>query len=270
MKSIRCWGLGVRVLATLVPFALFAQFAVSQNQVRVYPPETQKSTPITIVVRQLSEITGERILLGDVADIKADTKTEDRLKHVFLGETPIIGLRRLITRESLITRLLAAGEKANGLTLVVPDGATAVRKGQTIASGPIVDAARAFARRQLGIDTDLIEKEPVREVPAPVGTIELAPVSMSDAGSTFSVFVSIRVGGKQVSTRTVRFAADLSQGVKQGQEVKLRLRSGGAVVELTGRAKSNAMVGQTVEVTTSLKTSHTGKVIAPGIVEVSL
>lgn len=137
-------------------------------------------------------------------------------------------------------------------------------------STQIADAARSYVIKQLGAEIELLEKDPVRDCQAPTGEVSIAPIALAYSTPTFSVTLSIRIDGKQVSTRIVKLLADASQGVRQGQDVKLRIRSGGALVELTGKAKANALIGQTVEVATDRKTTHMGKVVAPGVVEVSI
>lgn len=253
---LRCWVLGVGALA------------ISGHAQNLQTPNSKLQTVITI--KPLSEVTNDRITLGEVAIIEGDKASVERLKQVFLGETPILGLRRLITRQSLNTRLLAAGEKPDKLTILVPDDARVVRKGQTIAGEQLVEAAKTYIRQQLGFEVELSEKEVIREIAAPVGELNIVPISYSESIPTLGVTLAIRVDGKLFITRTIKLYADASQGVKQGQEVKIRIRSAGAFVELTGKAKSSAILGQTVQVTTDRKTTHTGKVVAAGVVEVSL
>jgi hypothetical protein len=231
---------------------------------------SQTAKQVTITVRASSEAAGDKILLGEVATIDADAATKQRLSQVSLGETPIFGLKRILTKSGVTTRLLAAKERPEQMLLIVPEGATVVRKGQTVDSATLVETAKAYVQRQIGAEVELTEKEAVREITVGLGELQIDAVAITQTPPAVTVTLSIKVDGKPSGTRTVRLLADLSQGVKANDVVKIRMRSNLAVVELTGKAKESGVIGQTIQVVTSRNTTHTAKVVAPGIVEVSL
>lgn len=234
------------------------------------PFRTKQAKSVTITVAPMTEIETVKISLGQVAKIEGDPAARARLEGVFLGEAPAVGLKRLLTKQSLVTRLLAAKERTEGLVILVPEGAFVARKGQTVSSEDISAAALAYIRSQTGADFQAAQIEQPKSVLAPLGEVLIAGVSMLRMESTLAVTVVVSVSGKQVATRTVKLQVDPAAGVKRGDEVRIRIRANGAVVELTGRAKESALVGQSVQVTTSRNTTHTGKVVGPGLVEVSL
>ncbi|MCO5296659.1 MAG: hypothetical protein M9921_07365 [Fimbriimonadaceae bacterium] len=227
----------------------------------------------TIVVRPQTEVSGGAILLGDIADIQAAPELLDSLRQVVLGDTPPMGVPRILDRDRVLTRLRAAKIETADLLLTVPEKAEVRRRSAKVTNAEFIDAAALYARQQLSSEVALESKDEYPEMAVPEGKLELRGTSMTQYGATISVVVAAVVDGKPVRSRTVRFTANLAEaGVRQGSAVKVLLKSGGAVVEVTGTARKTALVGQSVEVEVKLdqRTTHVGVVTAPGVVEVKL
>lgn len=227
----------------------------------------------TIVVRPRSEVSGETILLGEVADIQAAPDLMETLKAVVVGDTPPMGVPRILDRDRVLTRLRAAKIETADLLVTVPDKAEVRRRSATITHAEFIEAATAFAAQQLGSEVSLSTNDDYPDMAVPEGKLELRGASLTQYGASVNVVVTAVVDGKPVRSRTVRFTVNLAEaGVRQGSAVKVLIKSGGAVIEVTGTARKTAFVGQSVEVEVKLdeRTTHVGVVTAPGVVEVKL
>lgn len=239
------------------------------------PAPTQAFTGkgAVIVVRQRSEVAGESILLGEIADIQAAPELLAQLRAVVLGDTPPMGVPRILDRDRVLNRLRAAKIDTADLLVTVPVKAEVVRRSAKVTHAEFVSAASAYATQQLGTEVSLETQGEDPDMAVPEGKLELRGTSIAQYGASINVVVSAVVDGKPVRSRTIRFTANLAQaGVRQGSAVKVVLKSGGALVEVTGTAKKTALVGQSVEVEVKLdqRTTHVGVVVAPGVVEVKL
>jgi flagella basal body P-ring formation protein FlgA len=99
---------------------------------------------------------------------------------------------------------------------------------------------------------------------------------VSTSNGMATVTLGIRVDNRRILGRTIRLTGvALEPAVQAGGSVTVRFVSNGVVVEIAGRVRSSAAIGQTVEVTVnsgegSGQSTHQGTVIAPGKVEVKL
>jgi len=236
-------------------------------------PSTGITKGAVVTVRPATQVAGESILLGEVATIEGEGALAAQLSSVVLGDTPPLGIARILDRDRIVTRIRAAKIETADLLILVPERAEARRKAATVTHDQFVKAATAFVLEKLGAATPVRSPDTLPDMDVPEGTLELRAQSMSQNGANLSVVVSVQVDGKPLRSRTVRLLTDLAEaGVRQGATVKVLLRSGGAVIETTGTARKTGLVGQSVEVDIKLdqRTTHTGIVTAPGIVEVKL
>ena len=234
---------------------------------------SQGQTQITVA--QKSEVAGDQILLGEIATIDGGSATE-RLKVLSLGETPVIGARRVIDRNLLLAKLKNAGFKPESFSLVVPASAEVRRKSQEISAQTIVQEAaksiesqgEADGYKTVGNQYDFL---------APLGKLEIKSESVNGIGTKdITVVLGIYIDGKRLNSRTVKFTATQAAAqIRSGSQVKVVMKAGGAAIEIPGITRSAGIVGRmvTVEVQTGAqggKTTHTGILVSPTLVEVQL
>ena len=232
---------------------------------------TQSGTAIT--VRPLSEVDDRQFTLGEIADIKAPNA--DALAAVIVGESPAIGVERGIDKIRIQGRLRMAGINPTAFEIQVPANAKVIRKAQKVTNAQFT-AKATEAAANLAPNAELKCTTNLGDMSVPNGSIELIAERTSQNGSNISVTVAVMVDGKRFNSRTLNLVAAMGAGqVKNGAAVRIRVVSNGAVVEVSGRTKGNAMIGGTVEVVTNPtaqmpSSSLTGILKEAGLVEVKL
>jgi hypothetical protein len=105
-----------------------------------------------------------------------------------------------------------------------------------------------------------------------MGELSLEAGKPSKTNSGFSVLVSVSVNGKRVNSRQIQLEIEggSSISVAAGAPVKIYLRSSGATIEISGRARTAGFVGQQITVTSSTGSVHQATVLSATEVEVKL
>lgn len=231
------------------------------------------SESLTIAVRPESVIEGEAIRLGEIAEIRGPKELCDRIAQVCVGEQPVVGYARGIDRARIVARLRGAGVPMNGILLFVPAGATVRRKGQSVPHAEFERVAIAAAQEKLGGNwqpAPTVGGSP-DQLEAPLGALELRAEVVTGTATSARVTVGVYIDGKRLNSRTVVLQGSMGPIViTRNQQVTIRVRSNGAVVELSGSARNPARIGESVEVRTNQGVTLTGIAIAEGVVEVKL
>ena len=223
----------------------------------------------TVTIRAESQIDADRVLLRDVADLSGAPATVEKLEAVDLGAMPSLGVRRSLGVWTVRAALRSQGFPEGTVTLNYPPDATVARKSQTVDVETLVAEATAKAKETAGENATLALAP--SGFLAPVGTLEFSTTA-SGAGPSVVVTVTAKVGAWRRAT-PVRFAvkaASKADGVRMGDAIRIRVERNGAIIETDGKARSNGLVGDTVQVTTGEGTVLTATVTAVGTVEVKL
>lgn len=261
----------------------WGKMVIGKSGVTLRPEETSEpatsplQTPGSLILRasERVEVDAGPIQLLDLLQLEGKSEWRPLLETIEIAKAPPVGVPLKISKSRIVARVQAAGFAPSQIIDELPPLIEVVTRSQAIPALQLVNAAREAARRKLG-DLPFANEADERDFIAPVGDVELRAESVQTANSSVSVVVAVYVGGSKFNSRTIRLTVDSAEaGVKAGSTVKVLVRSGGIVAELPGRVKSNAFVGQTVEVSISLgqpptQTTHLGTVKAPGIVEVKL
>jgi hypothetical protein len=230
-----------------------------------------RSGKATIVVSGDSEASGERFLLGEIAQISAAPELTESLKSIEIGDTPSIGVSRGLDVRQIAARLKAEGFDVDELSIEIEPGSKVHRKAQLIPAADFERVAVEAARQALGDTVPLIAQVSRQEFKAPMGTLELVAESCVTNSGGASVLIAVKIDGRRYNARQIQVKPDAqAPGVRFGSPITILMVSGGATVEVSGQAKGNAFVGQTVTVKTSTGVEFTGTVVSPGRVEVKL
>lgn len=225
----------------------------------------------SVSVRAESTILGEKILLGEVAEIDAPESVRAQLAGIDLGPAPVVGVPKAIRRERILGALRQGGMKPEQLRLTVPTGAIAVRRGQSLSGEQVLQAAESAVKAKLGPTVTLKPRQELSSTAIPQGALELRPEQVSANLQSATVLIGVYVDGKRINGRMVLLdVSGGTEGVRAGTPIRIRIRSGLASVDVPGKARTTAFVGQTTEVLAETGTTHQGVVIAPGLVEVKL
>ncbi|MER3496792.1 MAG: hypothetical protein C4320_08535, partial [Armatimonadota bacterium] len=111
----------------------------ASGAVAATPGPVVKDSKVVVTVRARSSVSGDRILLGDVAEILAAPVLLTKLKAMDLGRTPIYGATRGISAGYVRALLRGIGITPADLELTVPEGAVAERDGVVIETQSILD-----------------------------------------------------------------------------------------------------------------------------------
>ena len=235
------------------------------------PQYAKKESSLIIEVRLHSEVEKPHILLGDIADINGPQSQQETIAALDLGSTPILGAQRGITRSYILASLRSQGVDTSKIDIVCPVGSIVIRKGQKVEEDALVAAALDSAKTKLGIDFPLRSERSVSEAWVPTGQIEINARDVAPSGDGATVNLEIDVDGTATAHRTVYLVPTTAvPQIRSGDPLKIRLIKNGAVVEVSGKARSGARVGGTVTVETESGATFTGLLKSPSTVEVKL
>lgn len=223
-----------------------------------------------VIVNVSSEIEGDEILLGSIAKIEGDADLKEKLNAVDFGRAPIYGSKRGLTLLHVRANILAAKIDMRNVKVTVPEGAYVMRKSQKVEPTSIDDVVAAAVKTKFGFETKVTQKTRINPIIVPLGAITLDVSQLNLNNSDISGIVDIAVDGKLANSVRISYEMPTLSMVKRGDPVRLRMVSNFAKVEVSAKATSNGYLGQTVSVETDNKTTLTGTLIGPGLVEVKL
>ncbi len=93
-----------------------------------------------VSVREESVVVGERIALGDIADITGTQKAAAALAAIELGRAPSPGLERRLKREKILSLIAARGFSRREVAVDSPDEARVIRASQNVSREAIEKA----------------------------------------------------------------------------------------------------------------------------------
>jgi hypothetical protein len=249
-------GLGVLQVGGTVP---------STAPIKAAPVSAASTTTVTF--RAKNEVSGDRVLLKDVADISGQPAIVARLNTIDLGALPSLGTQRTLSPWSVKAALRSQGISEKGLSLSFPPDMTVSRKGQSIDGDTLIAEATAKAREMIqGGELSLTAGPAPLLVPCGETSFDTA---FERRGTYVLVTVKVNVDGKLAATRQVKFTAS-GAGIKSGDAVRITLSRNGATVQTDGKAKTAGFVGESIQVTTPDGTTFSATVVGNGAVEVKL
>lgn len=241
------------------------------------PPTLEPPSPprgvskrIEITVRELSTLGTDRVRLSDIAQIAGPTGDIERVKGVDLGYAPTLGARRRIDQGSIRLALKQAGFKPESLSLVTPKEVVVERRSQVIEASRFIEAAQERVKTTYGsgIETPTTSLPPMI---APDGKLELVVEQLRPNNGQISCTVAVVINGKRFNSRTVTFkSSSLNQALRIGAEVKVRVRSNGAVLVTTGTVTRWDALTRTAQVKTADGALLSGLLAPSGAIEVTL
>lgn len=245
--------------------------AHAQGQVKAYPPErtSEPSAKIEIRVRAMSEVGGPRYTLGEIAEIIGGAES---LGSIDMGPAPVAGVPRPLMAARIQAALLVAGLKAKDFTIELPVGAKVALKTQSIPHSSFVSAAEVAVRAIVGESVGLISAQTPADFQAPLGEVSLQAGTPSRSATGYAVLVNVFVAGKRLNSRLIQLTVDASSlvSITAGAPVKILIRSAGATIELSGKARTGGYAGQLITVVSSTGSVHQAKVLSASEVEVKL
>lgn len=215
-------------------------------------------------------IEAEYFSLGDIASISGDVQLVEKLNKVEIGRSPVIGTKKVLSTMLVRALIASNGIDIRNVNLTVPSGASVERKGQKVQPDDIAAAVNEAFKKKFGIDAQLEPKTKIDSLLVAPGKVSIEVANPQLNPTDISITVDIMVEGKLANSLHLRYDISQLPQVKKGESVRLRIQSNLARIEVNAKTKGAAFLGQTVTVETDSGTTHTGKLIGPGLVEVTL
>lgn len=235
------------------------------------PAPNTKGMPLSIKVRSVSEVNTEKYTLGQIADIKGDSVLAKVAENLAIGDTPPIGIDRVLDGVRISGALRQAGFDVSKLTLNVQGGSVVRRESQNIPLDDLIDTAVNAADATLGKNGTLRSSGPLQPVRVPKGQLELVCTQVNEMQGQVRCTVDIYVEAKKFNAVTVLLTREGAKPkLMVGATVTVRAIVGALVVETTGKVtKIGAKATDPVEVKTSDGATLVGTVNSRGEVEVA-
>ncbi|MGM0471957.1 MAG: flagellar basal body P-ring formation chaperone FlgA [Bacillota bacterium] len=152
----------ISVICSLIIFYLFTAGAYAQPKVSVdYQVETNH----------------DKIKLGEIADIEAETQFKKRLAAVNLGQAPLPGYSRVLKRRHILSALQRAGFKLAELSYQIPKQVKITTPYQTLDQQKLEQTVSDYIRSNLTAEQEDIEinirNSDNDKLKLPVGNINL-------------------------------------------------------------------------------------------------
>jgi len=113
-----------------------------------------------IIVKERAEVTDRTVLIGDVAEVQADTPEEvSRLETLKFSTAPSLDRESTYNQRQIEGRLYHAGVDLENVEIVAPDELTIHRKATTITGKRMVEEGIEFLRKNLPWESGAIEFE---------------------------------------------------------------------------------------------------------------
>ena len=231
------------------------------------------SKQISIDVRPRTDVNPGNYTLGDIAIINADNETLEKLRTLVLGPSPAIGIDRLVSGPLVSAKVRNLGLKPEQFSVNVPEGAKVSGKCQMLDSQAIIDFALKATAADVSARITFESTATPAKLVLPPGDLTTKATIENRSLTSLQVRVTVLVDGQIAGSRLVSLAPDPNTPkVRAGDTVLVRLVQNGAVIEVSARATSAALYGQTISLQTINAPVLTlnGTVTGNGTVEVRL
>jgi flagella basal body P-ring formation protein FlgA len=197
---------GVHVRFPVVAFCCLLFFAVA-GVAAADMTALADNGKLQVVVQTDAQVSGERILLGQISKITGgDERLQQLVAGVDLGPSPRPGQERRITESSISVALANAGLTGNKISATIPEIVLIRGAFQRISEASLEEAFKRYVTNAVGGDEVAFSRIDVRGVkPLPLGRIELAPEDNGKErikGKT-SLRMSVAVNGEDFGQVTV-------------------------------------------------------------------
>ncbi|MBS1713403.1 MAG: hypothetical protein JST30_03615 [Armatimonadetes bacterium] len=202
---------------------------------------------ILILLRDKSEVEAKTFTLGEIAEIHADPALAGRLGSSEIGETPPIGVERIVDRNRILSRVKSFGIDPTTVDLGGPEKARVVRKGQQVTHEQFVEAAVRGSELKGLAGMESGAPGPVMTVP--MGDLELVCESVGAGTAETMVTVGVYVDGRRFNCRTVKLKSNApATRLKVGSIVPVHVTHGRLTVETKGKVTKVDLAGGAVTV----------------------
>lgn len=247
-----------------------AQNPVEPNPRPIPPVKIPETGPLIIKARALSQSGTEAITLKDVAEITGIGAA--KAGEIQLGITPPYGVERPISKSLVEAKLGAAGFARGSWTLSWPGDKVGVRRlGQDVPHEAFVKAGREALAKILPFGTQIEPEGVAASMACPLGDYVMTALEPRIERDRVRLQVDISFQGIRFNGRPLTFRISSPfTAMRVGQEIQVRVRSGGASVIAKGKVRQIDQVRGQVTVDMDKGVTLTARPGTDGIFEVVL
>lgn len=247
-----------------------AQKPVEPNPRPVPPVKIPETGPLIIKGRTISQAGTEAITLKDVAEITGIGAA--KAGEIQLGITPPYGVERPISKSLVEAKLAAAGFARGSWSLSWPGDKVGVRRlGQDVPHEAFVKAGREALAKILPFGTQIEPEGVAASMACPLGDYVMTALEPRIERDRVRLQVDISFQGIRFNGRPLTFRISSPfTAMRVGQEIQVRVRSGGASVIAKGKVRQIDQVRGQVTVDMDRGVTLTARPGTDGIFEVVL
>ncbi len=247
-----------------------AQSPVEPNPRPIPPVKAPEIGPLVIKARAISQATSETIYLKDVAEISGIGTA--KAGEIQLGITPPYGVERPISKSLVEAKLGAAGFARGSWSLNWPGDKVGVRRqGQDVPHEAFVKAGREALSKILPFGTQIEPEGIAAAMACPLGDYVMTALEPRIERDRVRLQVDISFQGVRFNGRPLTFKITSPfTAMRVGQEIQVRVRSGGASVIAKGKVRQIDQVRGLVTVDMDKGVTLTARPGTDGIFEVVL
>lgn len=166
---------------------------------------------------------GQKLQLGEIAEIEAPKKFKQELETINLGQSPLPGYTRVLKRGYILSALERAGFNLSRITYQIPKQIRVTTPHQVLNTDRLTEKVQSYIQQNLSTEAEDVEIELQnldREVRLPVGGVELQIGNLNTKrllGRT-AVPVNIYVDGRLAKKKYIQAQVTAYQRVLVAQE----------------------------------------------------
>ena len=236
-----------------------------------------RNVQATIRIPAQATVNAPRFKLGDIAAIETENVAlREQLAQIELGASPLAGQTRAFTKQQLLTRLRQHKIDLSTIQIEMPDTVRLTRTAQTLDSSQLEQFAREQLKAAVG---DTASEWTLENPPAPAsipsGAVEfrLEGAPRVASGSA-TMEIAALVDGQPRAKYLLRFKAPQKArqiAVRSGEQVQVRVLSGGVVLEVRGVARAAGAIDEIIPVyIPDTQKTLRAQIVESGVVEVRL
>jgi hypothetical protein len=221
-------------------------------------PESQAGIEIT--VKETSMVQSSRIILQDIADIKADGFLKETLGKIDFGFSPKPGKIRFIDKVKIISAIQREQYLPEDSIITCPDRIYVKRQSAQISASDIRKYVEQRLSESFGDREFHLISFNVRGLePYPSGEISFFSGSedMVDKNGKLSLFVDIVINGKKTDRVSVTGLVDVQPLVREGDIVSLVSRNETLLIVTKGICRENGFENDVIKI----ENMNSGKII---------
>lgn len=236
-----------------------------------------KTVQATIRIPAQATVNAPRFRLGDIATIETEgAALREQLSQIELGASPLAGQTRAFTKQQLLMRLRQHKIELSTVQIEMPDTVRLSRAAQTLDTTQLEQFAREQLKAAVGDPaSEWTLENPPSSASIPSGAVEfrLEGAPRVASGSA-TMEITALVDGQPRAKYLLRFKAPPKArqiAVRSGEQVQVRVLSGGVVLEVRGVARATGAIDEMIPVyIPDTQKTLRAQIVESGVVEVRL